>query len=69
MMYFFSADPCANVNCNNGQCSANPDGTYECVCNRGFYGDNCDEGLCLLFNLIMITQGSALVRLPKFLKT
>ena len=37
-----SADPCAGVNCNNGNCSGG-----SCICNSGYSGMYCNQSDCL----------------------
>ncbi|XP_038672075.1 delta and Notch-like epidermal growth factor-related receptor [Scyliorhinus canicula] len=37
-------DECASNPCHHGNCSSNTDG-YVCVCEEGYWGDNCDQPL------------------------
>lgn len=39
------ADPCASTPCHHGNCSSSSRGGYLCICNEGYEGPNCEQGL------------------------
>ncbi len=40
-------DPCNGVNCGHGTCQPSAEDTahYECVCQQGWTGAHCDQGI------------------------
>ena len=52
------AAPCTSNPClNDGECvNIDNDQSYRCLCTPAFMGDNCEEGMYLIFHILFSLQ-------------